>query len=115
MLPKKAYSKVIQGLKRIKKNWDADRIENPSKVPYEIDIELKMLIEQCTREAGVYCNNRDRETLIQATCAYLIKVGQITGSPYGGYMFPLPEDHASLPTKVDFIEQVKKDMNKLGF
>lgn len=109
MLPKKAYSKVIQGLRHIKKQWDEDRAENPNTVPYEIDSSLRPLIARCAREerANVY-GNKDMEILCDQTIKYLVDKGILVGSPYGGVMFPLPKDHAPLPSKEELAKDVKK-------
>lgn len=112
MLPKKAYNKVLQGLKHIRANWDEDRVENPRSVPYEIDNELDILIERCIREERVNCHGTsNRDILIKQTKHYLIEKGLVVGSPYGGIMFPLPEDNAPLPSKEEFIADVKKRLD----
>ena len=108
MLPKKAYSKVVQGLRKIKESWDEDRAENPHLVPYEIDSQLRGLIETVIREEHVPCYGRDhRANLTTETIAYLLSKGLVTGSPYGGLMFPLPDD-VELPSKEEFIAQVRQ-------
>ena len=111
MLPKLVYSKVMQDLKRIRKNWDEDRAENPTRVPYEIDSELRYSIENAMREGGM---RRDPEA-VQDTIEYLIGKKIVVGSPYGGIMFPLPEDAPPLPTRKDLIEQTKERLKNLGF
>jgi len=109
MLPKKAYSKVIQGLKKIKADWDEDRAENPNIAPYEIDSQLRPLIARCAREehANVH-GNKDMEILCDQTINYLVEKKILVGSPYGGVFFSLPEGHAPLPSKEELIQQVRK-------
>lgn len=110
MLPKLVYSKVLQSLTKIRKNWDEDRKENPTQVPYEIDSELKMAIERQIREGKVNCNKRDMEILTSKTIDYLASKGLIIKSPYGGHMFPLPAG-VELPTKEAFIKQTKAHLD----
>lgn len=116
MLPKKAYSKVIQGLKKIKADWDEDRRENPNIAPYEIDSQLRGLIARSAREehANVH-GNKDMEILCDQTIKYLVSKGILVGSPYGGVFFPLPEDHAPLPSKEELVKDVKKRMANDAF
>jgi hypothetical protein len=116
MLPKKAYSKVIQGLKHIKKQWDEDRAENPNTTPYEIDSQLRSLIARCAREehANVH-GNKDMEILCDQTIKYLVSKKILVGSPYGGVFFPLPEDHAPLPSKEELIKDIKAKMTNDAF
>ena len=116
MLPKKAYSKVIQGLKHIKKQWDEDRAENPNIAPYEIDSQLRRLIARCAREehANVH-GNKDMEILCDKTIKYLVEKKILVGSPYGGVFFPLPEGHAPLPSKERLIADTKKKMDDMDF
>lgn len=116
MLPKKAYSKVIQGLKHIKKQWDEDRAENPNIAPYEIDSQLRRLIARCAREerANVH-GNKDMEILCDKTIKYLVEKKILVGSPYGGVFFPLPEGHAPLPSKEQLIADTKKKMDDMDF
>lgn len=113
MLPKKTFSLVVQGLKRIEKSWLEDRIENPHIAPYEIDIELKMLIERVMRDTHVHGSRSEKENMVQGCIEYLLKTGKIVGSPYGGTMFKLPENHAEIPTKEQLIESVNKRIDKV--
>ena len=109
MLPKADYSKVIQGLRHIRKQWDEDRAEDPKRVPYEIDNQLRSLIERCMREGKM----RRSEGMVQWTIDYLVEKGQIVRSPYGGLMFPLPPDAEPLPSREEFLWDVEskiKDM-----
>lgn len=116
MLPKKAYSKVIQGLKHIKKQWDEDRVENPSQVPYEIDSELRSLIARCAREENANVGgNRNMEILCDRTITYLVEKKIIVRSPYGGVMFPLPEDHAPLPSRDELVQHIRDQMRNKEF
>ena len=116
MLPKTAYSKVLQGLRRIKEQWDQDRAENPSTVPYEIDFELRALIERTIREERVNCHGRrDTEILVDSTIRYLVDKGFLAKSPYGGTFFPLPKDHAPLPTQEALIRQTKAKIDAAFF
>jgi hypothetical protein len=112
MLPKKAYNKVIQGLKHIKAQWDEDRAENPTTAPYEIDCQLRAMIARCAREEHVHVGgNKNMEILCDQTIKYLVGKKILVGSPYWGVFFPLPEGHAPLPSK----EELRKDyLQKLG-
>lgn len=109
MLPKNVYSKVIQSLKKMKTDWDEDRKENPSTVPYEIDSQLTMSIENHMREGHVHCSRQERDRLVKETFEYLCSRNMIVKSPYGGHMFPIPKDMA-LPTREELIEQTKKQL-----
>lgn len=112
VLPKRIYSNVIQGLKKMHKSWLEDRAENPHVVPYEIDSCLKMLIERCMNEGRMVTHGREnRERIVLATMSYLVEKGLIVKSPYGGHFFPLPDDTV-LPSKEQLISNVKK---RLGF
>ena len=111
MLTKRAYSKVIQGLRNIKASWLEDRRDNPNTVPYEIDCQLRHLIERAAREDHMNVGgSKNMEALCNQTIKYLIDKGHIIGSPYGGVMFPLPEDHAPLPSKQQLIEQTLRSI-----
>jgi len=109
MLPKAVYSKVLQGLKHIRKQWDEDRAEDPKRVPYEIDSQLRSLIERCMREGKM----RRSEDLVQWTINYLVEKGHIVWSPYGGLMFPLPPDAEPLPSKEEFLRDVESRIDDL--
>jgi hypothetical protein len=109
MLPKIVYGKVMGSLKKMRTNWEQDRVENPNTVPYEIDISLRHSIETHMREGGVSVNRHVREQMIDEAFEYLVKQGTIVKSPYGGHMFPLPEG-TTLPTREEFIETVKKTL-----
>jgi len=112
MLPKAVYSKVIQGLRKIKEDWEEDRVDNPESVHYEIDSELKRLIKHCILEGRVNCHgNMDREILTDQTIDYLIKKKILVGSSYGGVSFPLPEGHKKLPSKEEFIKEIQTKFN----
>jgi len=108
MLPKTVYSKVIQGLRHIKKQWDDDRLEDPKRVPYEVDNQLRSMIERCMQEGKM-----QRSTVaIQDTIDYLLEKKELMKSPYGGIMFPLPTDAEPLPSKEEFIKQTKQIMDQ---
>jgi len=109
MLPKNVYSKVLQGLNHIRKQWDEDRAEDPKRVPYEIDMQLRLLIERCMREGKV----RRSEEFIRWTVDYLVEKGLIVRSPYGGHMFPLPPDAEPLPSKEEFIKQLESKIDEI--
>jgi len=112
MIPRPVHSKIMQSLRKMKEAWDQDRIDNPSQVPYEIDMSLKASIERHVREGRVQHNGRQgMEALIQETYDYLLKKGNIIKSPYGGHMFPLPEG-VTLPTKEQFIKQTEAKLDK---
>lgn len=112
MLPRPVYNKVLASLKFIKKQWDEDREENPSSVPYDIDSSLRMAIERHMREGHVrYHGSSHREQLIDGTVDYLREKGLIVRSPYGGHMFPLPDDHDPLPSKDELVEDIKKRLD----
>lgn len=109
MLPKAVYSKVIQGLRHIRKQWDEDRAEDPKRVPYEIDSQLRSMIERCIREGHM----RRSAGLVDWTIDYLVEKGEIVRSPYGGHMFPLPPDAEPLPSKEEFIRQVESKIKDI--
>lgn len=110
MLPKATYSKIIQGLRHIRKQWDEDRAEDPKRVPYEIDSQLRAMIERRLREGHVRCN----ESTVSWTIDYLAEKGEIVRSPYGGYMFPLPPDAEPLPSKEEFLRDVESKLRDMG-
>lgn len=115
MLPKRAFSKVQQALKKMRADWLEDRRENPNQVPYEIDSQLKRVIAGALREERV-TGSRDYIDDLTADCFdYLVSKGQLIQSPYGGHMFPLPEDHAPLPSAKEHRQQVLKQMANQGF
>ena len=111
MLPKKVYSQVLQKLRHIKTQWDEDRIENPKRVPYEIDSQLRHLIDACITEGHVHCHgNKNREILIDQTVNYMVEKGILIGSPYGGVMFPLPVDAPPLPSEEELIAEIHRQL-----
>ena len=107
MLPKKVYNKVLQRIAVIKKDWEEDRQACPSAVPYEVGNEILWAIRHAMRED----HRRYRDDIEGVeTLVYLASKGVIVSSGYGGYMFPLPEGHAPLPTKEELINHI---MNRL--
>ena len=111
MLPKPVYSKIVQALKKMRVAWEADRAEDPNRAPYEIDIQLKSIIEREMREGRMSMNNATRDQHVQETFEYLVKQKLITGSPYGGHFFPLPEG-TTIPTKEEVVAQIKKTIGR---
>ena len=111
-LTKKAYTALLGRIKRIHASWLEDRKENPNQVPYEIDIELDRAILDEARKDKMQVSNRDVDVLCGQVKKYLLEKGIITGSPYGGTMFQLPQDHKPLPTKDELIHQIKTKMEK---
>jgi Cft2 family RNA processing exonuclease len=112
-LTKKAYTAVLGRLKKVNESWLQDRVENPHMVPYEIDCELDRMIVDEARKDGMRVSNRDSEELCRQVKNYLCTKGIIVGSPFGGVMFPLPKDHAPLPSKEQFVENVKNEIDKI--
>lgn len=112
MLPKRTFSLVMQQLKKIKKNWDEDRLENPNIAPYEITSQLKNAIEHAMRETSVSGSRTAKERAVDECIAYLINKGHIIGSPYGGVMFPLPEGQ-KLPSKEEMVKDIQRRFNEL--
>jgi hypothetical protein len=95
----------------MKIDWDADRIENPKAVPYEIDNQLKGLIERSVREEHMQIHGRHHmEEIVGNTVEYLIGAKVIVRSPYGGVFFPLPDD-AVILTKEELIRETKAKLD----
>lgn len=115
MIPKRAFSKVVQSLKRIEQNWLQDRKDNPNTVPYEIDSELTSAIERALREEGVSVSRDQRSRLVFDCVAYLVKTGKIVKSPYGGHMFNVPDGHEPLPSRDEFVADALKRLNDSKF
>lgn len=87
LLPKQAYSKLMQSIKRIKEHWNADRQENA--LPYDIDHSLKSAIDGCITEFRIRAGGLEGRTrLIEGVICYLRDKGIIIKSPYGGHWFP---------------------------
>ena len=87
LLPKQAYSKLMQKIKKIRENWNADRQENT--LPYDIDHSLKSAISNCITESRIRTGgNEGRERLIADVIDHLASKGMIIKSPYGGHWFP---------------------------
>lgn len=111
MLTKIVYKKVLKSLEHIRNQWEEDRRENPRAVPYEIDDQLRSAIERHIREGRMNCHGKgDVEYLVNQTIEYLLDKKLVTGSPYGGIMFPLPPDHPPLPTKEELVAAVRKQL-----
>ena len=111
MLPKLVYSKIVQSLKKMKVNWDQDRIDNPKTVPYEIDMSLRSAIERHIRERHMHLSRQDMQRVVDETVEYLFNKGLIVKRPYGGHFFSLPEDTV-LPTKEELVKQLNAAADK---
>lgn len=107
MLPKIVYGKVLTSLKKMRTNWEQDRLDHPNTVPYEIDESLRYVIEKHLRDSGTRLDPHSRYQMISEAFDYLVKQNLIVKSPYGGHMFPMPEG-TKLPTRQEIIENTKR-------
>lgn len=112
LLPKKAYVKLTNRLKVIKTNWEADRVEYPSRVPYDVESSVRTAIETCAREEHVQCHgNANWKYFIDNVIKYLVEKKLLFPCPYGGY-YPA-EAPAGLPSKEQFIADTMKEVAKI--
>lgn len=106
MLSKIAYRQLLKRIDQIKSHWLEDRKENPNLVPYDAKSNVRAAIERVMREHHVHCGGlAGTEQFINRMIEYLIEKKIIKGHPLGGIMFDLPEGHAPIPSKEEFIAQ----------
>lgn len=115
LLPKQVYSKLIQGMRPLREDWEKDRLEDLNRPPYDVEHSLRRLIDRCITEGRMHVGgSRNRELLASKVIDYLLEKGLITKCPYGGYYFPLPEG-TKLPTIEEYSATIRDSLHKLDF
>ncbi len=110
-LPKKVFTALVGDLKRIKADWDQDRLEKPNLAPYEVDSQIASLIRHHMREIRASGDTRKDTLIVEEFIAYMIKQGTLMKSPYGGTMFKI--DVATIPAKEELVKQIHATIDKL--
>lgn len=107
---KVVYKKFLKAIEHFKKQDDLDRQESPRLIPLEWDPSIKNSIRKlCQEDRRRYSEEFAEELLEHAT-----GLGLLIKSPYGGHMFPLPPNSDPLPTREEFVADIKQRLDDLN-
>ena len=107
---KAVYKKFLKAVEHFKKQDDVDRQESPRQVPLEWDSSIKDSIRRLCREDRRRYSDEFADELFD----HLVELNLMIKSPYGGHMFPLPPNSEPLPTREEFVEDIKRRLDDLN-
>ncbi len=107
---KAVYKKFLKSIEHFKKQDDLDRQESPRQIPLEWDSSIKNSIRGLCREDRRKYSDGFADELFE----HVVELGLMIKSPYGGHMFPLPPNAEPLPTREQFVADIKQRLEDLN-